>query len=413
MGWDGNYGWRPYVPVAQRKSQGVSQAAKLAKKQGRAPSPVVIEGRTIAKTFWGKAWCDNLAAYSDYANRLPRGATYVRNGSVVDLVIQPKRIEALVAGSDTYTVEIKISPLAAPVWKQLKADCSASIDSLLDLLAGRLSDGVMRRLTRPKDGLFPAPKEIQLRCSCPDGSYCCKHLAAVMYGVGHRLDAQPELLFTLRDVDHAELVAEATTHSNLDQELNANRDGELAGADLGAIFGIELDAPSESSPPPSYSVQPPRKKAVAKKTEKKLEKKPEKTSEKKPETISKRKLVSAKEEALRKKPKTSLQRTAERAATRKASSAEALPPETSPPQGPKRVSQKRLGRRLAQDTADSVPSSASVERLPSPEDNVESTPTSLKTRPKAARASRSDDSSPGQPQSLPANTSRQRSRRAK
>lgn len=281
MGWRGDFGWRPYVPVAQRKSQGVSQAAKLAKKQGRSPSPVVIEGRTIAKTFWGKAWCDNLSAYSDYANRLPRGATYVRNGSVVDLVIHPRRIEALVAGSDTYTIDIKIAPLATPVWKQLKADCSASIDSLLDLLAGRLSDGVMRRLTRPKDGLFPAPKEIQLRCSCPDGSYCCKHLAAVMYGVGHRLDSQPELLFKLRDVDHEELVAEATTRTNLDQELNAGQDEQLAGADLSAIFGIELDSTSTAPIPTSDPVKSTKKAAVANERQKASAKNSPKTARKK------------------------------------------------------------------------------------------------------------------------------------
>lgn len=302
MGWRGDFGWRPYVPVAQRKSQGVSQAAKLAKKQGRSPSPVVIEGRTIAKTFWGKAWCDNLSAYSDYANRLPRGATYVRNGSVVDLVIHPRRIEALVAGSDTYTIDIKIAPLATPVWKQLKADCSASIDSLLDLLAGRLSDGVMRRLTRPKDGLFPAPKEIQLRCSCPDGSYCCKHLAAVMYGVGHRLDSQPELLFKLRDVDHEELVAEATTRTNLDQEFNAGQDEQLAGADLSAIFGIELDFPQASPTPKDDSVQRPRKSA-AKKSVQVPEKKSKKKSKKKSVATSSEPPTNSRRKSLKKSSK--------------------------------------------------------------------------------------------------------------
>ncbi len=247
MGW-GYSQWAPYVPVAQKKNNAVKHAAQVAKKQGRQPAPVTLEGRKIATTFWGQAWCKNLEAYSDYANRLPRGATYVRNGSVVDLVIKPRNIEAIVAGSETYKVTISIEGLTKPTWKKIKQDCSASIDSLLDLLAGRFSDGVMQRLTRQKEGLFPSPKEIQMKCSCPDYSYCCKHLAAVMYGVAARLDKQPELLFVLRDVDHQELVSQAVAEGNLDRELSGVSNA-LAGEDLGALFGIELDvAPAPSKP---------------------------------------------------------------------------------------------------------------------------------------------------------------------
>jgi uncharacterized Zn finger protein len=214
MGWRGGYSqyeWAPYVSVAQKLANAVRHAAAVAKKQKRNPLPVTLEGRKLANTFWGKAWCDNLESYSDYANRLPRGARYIRNGSVVDLVIKPRLIEAIVAGSEPYTIKIVIDRLAASQWKRIKEDCSASIDSLLDLLAGRLSDGVMQRLTRQKDGLFPMPHEIKMQCSCPDSSYCCKHLAAVMYGVGNRLDKQPELLFLLREIDHQELASQAIT----------------------------------------------------------------------------------------------------------------------------------------------------------------------------------------------------------
>jgi uncharacterized Zn finger protein len=61
---------------------------------------------TVARTFWGEAWCENLERYSDFANRLPRGRTYVRNGSVVDLRIAPGAVTALVSGSDLYEVEM-------------------------------------------------------------------------------------------------------------------------------------------------------------------------------------------------------------------------------------------------------------------------------------------------------------------
>src|SRR3974390_1637835 len=101
MSW-GYYGWRPYVPVAQRRAKAARELARLAKKNGKAASPVVLAGRKIAGTFWGQAWCDNLEAYSDYANRLPRGRAYVRNGSVVDLQIAPGKVTARVAGSEPH-----------------------------------------------------------------------------------------------------------------------------------------------------------------------------------------------------------------------------------------------------------------------------------------------------------------------
>ena len=248
MSWR-DYGFREYVPVAQKKAQGVKHAAQVAKKQGRQPAPVELAGHKIATTFWGKAWNENLEAYSDYANRLPRGATYLRNGSVVDLVVKPRKIEAIVAGSETYTVSITIAGLKPKIWQQIKQDCATSIDSLLDLLAGRFSDGVMQRLTRQNEGLFPAPGEIQMKCSCPDYSDCCKHLAAVMYGVGARLDTQPELLFVLREVDHEELVSQAVAEGNLDRELRSGDGAQLDG-DLGSIFGIELDSAAKSAAPP-------------------------------------------------------------------------------------------------------------------------------------------------------------------
>ena len=233
--------WAPYVSVGDKLNTAVRHAVQLAKKQKREREPVSIQGRTIAKTFWGKAWCDNLTAYQDYSNRLPRGATYVRNGSVVDLIIKPKKIEAIVAGSAPYTVKIEITELDKHRWKAIRSECSESIDSLLDLLSGRLSDGVMKQLTDQKTGLFPSPREIRMSCSCPDSSRCCKHLAAVMYGVGTRLDNQPELLFLLRGVDHQELVSQAITAGNLDRELSRG-DGGLDSQDLGAIFGIELES---------------------------------------------------------------------------------------------------------------------------------------------------------------------------
>ncbi|MFO1042068.1 MAG: SWIM zinc finger family protein [Planctomycetaceae bacterium] len=264
MRWGSDFGWHDYVPIGQKLAKANRYARDMASKSGREPSPVKPAGRTIAKTFWGTAWCDNLKAYSDFSNRLPRGATYLRNGSVVDLVITPGKVEAIVAGSNPYKIKIKIEELPKAEWTKIKEDCTASIDSLLDLLAGKFSKGVMARLTEKTGGLFPSPRQISMNCSCPDYSSCCKHLAAVMYGIGCRLDTQPELLFVLRGVDHTELISEAVAEGNLDRELTDRSDTSLAGVDLGALFGIELEQLSESVTT-AAPVKRPRK-ATAKKT---------------------------------------------------------------------------------------------------------------------------------------------------
>jgi uncharacterized Zn finger protein len=156
-----DWGWKPYVSVAERRRQATRKMEKLRKK-GHPVSPVTIEGRTIVKTFWGKAWCDNLERYSDFANRLPRGRTYVRNGSVIDLQIAPGEIKALVSGSEIYTVGVKVAPVTKVRWKSICKDCTGAIDSLVELLQGRFSKGVMERICRQKIGLFPSPNEIKL-----------------------------------------------------------------------------------------------------------------------------------------------------------------------------------------------------------------------------------------------------------
>ena len=230
--------WRPYVPVAERRRKAEKKLAKL-KKKNQSVSPVTIEGRTIAKSFWGKSWCTNLERYSDYENRLPRGRTYVRNGSVVDLQIAKGMVSALVSGSDLYTVTITIAPVAATRWKAICRDCAGTIDSLVELLQGRLSKGVMDRVCREGDGLFPAPREIELSCSCPDWADMCKHVAAVLYGVGARLDEKPALLFELRGVDENELLANAGEEVSLKKTAPATTK-VLDDGDVAALFGLEM-----------------------------------------------------------------------------------------------------------------------------------------------------------------------------
>ena len=232
------YGFNPYVSVGARRAQAARELAKLQKK-GRKISPVAIEGRKIAGTFWGEAWCDNLERYSDYANRLPRGRTYVRNGSVLDLQVGPGCVTALVSGSTMYDVKVTVGPVPRARWSAICNDCSGAIDSLIELLQGRFSKGVMTRLCEEKTGLFPSPKEILFTCSCPDWASMCKHVAAVLYGIGARLDHQPELLFTLRKVDQQDLIVNAGSDLTKQRKRPAAAK-VLARDDLSEMFGIEM-----------------------------------------------------------------------------------------------------------------------------------------------------------------------------
>ena len=230
--------WPRYVPVAERRRKAEREMAKLRKK-GHPVAPVVIAGRAIATTFWGKAWCENLEGYRDYDSRLPRGRTYVRNGSVLDLQIAPLSVTAMVSGSSIYEVTISVTAVPKTQWRAICQDSAGGINSLVELLQGRISKGVMERLCRQNAGLFPKPSEIKFSCSCLDYAAMCKHVAAVLYGVGARLDEKPELLFRLRAVDEKDLLA------NLSADVPLSMDGPaaeniLGTDDISALFGLEI-----------------------------------------------------------------------------------------------------------------------------------------------------------------------------
>lgn len=245
----GGWGYPAYVPAAARKAKAERLVEKLRRK-GERLDPVRIDGYAIARTFWGKGWCDHLESHSDFANRLPRGRSYVRNGSVCDLKIEPGRVLARVAGNDIYDVEITIRRLPAQRWAAIRRKCAGGIASLIELLEGRLSAAVMKIITDRENGLFPRPAEIEMVCSCPDWATMCKHVAATLYGVGARLDDRPELLFLLRGVDHQDLISERAIKRLVVCDKNAAKAGtrerasgkttEIPESELAEVFGIDV-----------------------------------------------------------------------------------------------------------------------------------------------------------------------------
>lgn len=259
MSWD-------YYDVHERKEKLEREIAKRQKKGERFEVLAAPAGqKKLCTTFWGQAWCRNLESYQQYESRLPRGRSYLRQGKVYNLEIEPGNLTACVAGSELYETKVFIQPLPSNRWKEIVAEGSGQVGSMLDLLAGNLGDGLMHLLTAPDRGLFPKPKEIRFDCSCPDYADMCKHVSAVLYGVGVLLDTKPELLFTLRGVDQAELLSSARETTIVD----LGSDSELADADLSALFGIDLG--TEQSP---IIETEPTMKQTAKKTAKSRAKKP-------------------------------------------------------------------------------------------------------------------------------------------
>lgn len=228
------WGWQEYVPVAERLARAKRKMDKLRKK-GKVIEPVEVQGRSIAKKFWGKRWCQYLEDFSDYENRLPKGRRYACNGSVCHLGIKKGLVEAFVSGSRVYTVKVNIKTVQKEQWKHLKNKCSGQIGSVLELLKGELSEYVMGLVADSEIGLFPKANEIHFSCNCLDWAEMCKHVAATLYGIAARIDERPDLLFLLRGVDAQELITtKLTTHSTKTEDL-------LQEVVLSELFDIDIE----------------------------------------------------------------------------------------------------------------------------------------------------------------------------
>ncbi len=253
-----------YVTVAEKRERARRSLERLRKKNPHI-RPVILKGRTLATTWWGKAWNGNLERYADYANRIGRGRSYVRHLAVLDLQIAPGAVTALVQGSRSkpYGVEIHIDPLSKKRWQEMKAACTGRFDSLSALLDGKFPKDLADVFTARGKGLFPSPDEIHLDCSCPDWAVMCKHVAATLYGIGARLDEDPALFFELRRVKMEDLVSEAMTETTeqLLERADRKKEGVIDDADLGDVFGIVMeDAPDfarqEVAPPTPHKKLP-------------------------------------------------------------------------------------------------------------------------------------------------------------
>lgn len=233
-----------YVTVAEKRAKAEKKIKQLRKKNPDL-RPVILQGRTLARTWWGKAWNKNLESYADYSNRIGRGRSYVRHLAVVDLQIAPGKVTALIQGSrgKPYEVLIRIAEMKQQNWQTIKKECQSRLSSLPDLLAGKFPKGLQEIFMIQGKGLFPTPTEIFFDCSCPDWASMCKHIAATLYGIGVRLDEDPALFFTLRQVALEDLVSQAVQGKTASILGGGTATGSKVIADdkLADLFGIDMD----------------------------------------------------------------------------------------------------------------------------------------------------------------------------
>lgn len=228
-------------PTAEEIRARAEASQRRSREKGTVWEPVTVQGRTIAKSWWGAAWCENLERYADYESRLDRGKRYVRSGAVVDLKIQKGKVSARVQGTrkTPYKVDIRISPLSEEKCQAVIQKCGRKLRTIEELAAGCFPEE-MKELFLGQDGLFPTPREISFQCSCPDWALMCKHVAAALYGVGTRLDEDPTLFFVLRGIDMGRFL-DVTLGNRVESMLqNAQKPSEriLEGEDLTALFGV-------------------------------------------------------------------------------------------------------------------------------------------------------------------------------
>ncbi len=163
----------------------------------------------FGKTWWASRWIAALERLVDSA-RLARGKSYARGGQVLNLDIQPGRVEARVQGSrpSPYKVRIEIQPLSEGDWERVADAMAEQALFAAKLLAGEMPPNIEEAFAAAKVSLFPASrKDLTTDCSCPDWANPCKHIAAVYYLLGEQFDADPFLLFRLRGKGKDELMA--------------------------------------------------------------------------------------------------------------------------------------------------------------------------------------------------------------
>ena len=235
-----------YVSKAQQQQYASKSSLKLEKTLGRKLEPIILTSSKLATSWWGIMWNKNLERYATFSNRIGRGKTYVRNGLVIDFQIKYGEVNAYVQGTRKapYKVTVSIDNINSKIVEKIKLSCQGKIETMEQLLEGSFSKDLADIFMVEGVGLFPEPKEIHFGCSCPDWTDCCKHVSAVLYAIGSKLDVNPSLFFTLRGLDLDDFLKDVIinkTDNLLEKGKNCNSKRIIKEKNINDLFQINIE----------------------------------------------------------------------------------------------------------------------------------------------------------------------------
>lgn len=172
--------------------------------------------------WWVEQWMELINSYR-YKKRLERAWTYAREGNVVSIRFEGRRVHARVQGTDPepYKVKLWLDVLSDEDWGYVLEALGQKARWSAQLLAGVMPQDIERAFAASGKRLFPFKlQEVRSECSCPDKANPCKHTSAVFYLMGDRFSEDPFVLFQLRGRSRTQLLA----------DLAAQRRRQLAAA---------------------------------------------------------------------------------------------------------------------------------------------------------------------------------------
>ncbi len=231
-----------YYETKAEKRRRIGEKLERLRKTDPNIAPLTIEGNTLAKSWWGKAWGKNLESYADYKSRLSRGKNYVKQGAILDLKIEEGKVNSKISGSGSkiYDCEIHIERLSDERLKKILEHCQNKISTLDALLTGDFSEELLELFQDKSYGLFPSPDEISFRCDCPDVANICKHVAATLYAIGTKFDDDPMFFFELRQIESENLIQKSVEKKleNMLEHVGKKTSRTMDASKISDVFGL-------------------------------------------------------------------------------------------------------------------------------------------------------------------------------
>lgn len=184
----------------------------------------------FSRSWWGQKFIEALENITG-EGRLSRGRSYARGNKVKSFEIDSNLVKAKVRGSinpyfgvhkePLYSTTIEFEPISRAKWAAVVALIASKASLISRLLLNEIPENIEDSFATLGLRLLPRSEgDFHTKCSCPDWSNPCKHIAGGHYLIAAELDNDPFLLFELRGLSREDLKTELAK-SPLGQALSA------------------------------------------------------------------------------------------------------------------------------------------------------------------------------------------------